>query len=139
MRAFTMGGTAPIGAKGFCGCRSTLFFSGMGTFQIHAPALRRNAGSIILHPNPYVFFFFSGCNPDLGSCLCIFYCIVDQVYQYLYNQLCIHAGEQYIFPAVHRNFYVRFSAVLHGAAPHGLHPQPPDRITAVLRFHLLFS
>ena len=57
---------------------------------------------------PTCFFFFSGCNPDLGSCLCIFYCIVDQVYQYLHNQLCIHAGEQYIFPAVHRNFMFVF-------------------------------
>ena len=85
-----------------------LIFSGIEHFKYMLPALRRNAGSIILHRNPYVFFFFSGCNPDLGSCLCIFYCIVNQVYLYLYNQLCIHAGEQYVFPAVQRNFMFVF-------------------------------
>ena len=34
-----------------------LIFSGIEHFKYMLPALRRNAGSIILHRNPYVFFF----------------------------------------------------------------------------------
>lgn len=85
----------------------TLFFRNR-TFQIHAPCTPPECRVHYPPPQSIRFFFFSGCNPDLGSCLCIFYCIVNQVYQYLYNQLCIHAGEQYIFPTVHRNFMFVF-------------------------------